>query len=298
MKRNRGTRGLPRLGAVVAVVAVLALSSHAYGAAAQATPPPAAAPKATEKTTDAPKPEAPRPRQVEARADALMREMSAFLAKQPRFALEAEETLDEVYAGAPRIQFTNVRRAAVQRPARFASDATGDTLNRSAWYDGKTITALEKDENTYLTVEMPGTIDAVLDKLADEYGIVVPLSDLVYSDPYTVLMEGVVYGEYRGIHLAAGVPCHHLAFSQEDIDWQIWIDAGPQPLPRKLVITYAEEPGAPQYTAVIKRWSLEPKFTEELFHFVPPEGATSLTTAEPAPAPSASASATPPKEDK
>jgi hypothetical protein len=65
MKRNRGTRGLPRLGAVVAV---LALSSHAYGAAAQATPPPAAAPKATEKTTDAPKPEAPRPRQVEARA--------------------------------------------------------------------------------------------------------------------------------------------------------------------------------------------------------------------------------------
>ena len=153
MKRNWGTRGLPRLGAVVAV---LALSSHAYGAPAQATPSPAPAPKATEKKADAPEPDAPRPRQVEARADALMKEMSAFLAKQPRFALEAEETLDEVYAGAPRIQLTNVRRAAIQRPARFASDATGDTLNRSSWYDGKTITALEKDDNTYLTVEMPG----------------------------------------------------------------------------------------------------------------------------------------------
>lgn len=293
MKRNWSARGLPRLGAVVAV---LALSAHAYGASAQATPSPG--PNTVEKKADAPEPDAPRPRQVEARADELMKQMSAFLAKQPRFALEAEETLDEVYAGAPRIQLTNIRRAAIQRPSRFVSDASGDTLNRSSWYDGKTITALEKEENTYLTVEMPGTIDAVLDKLADEYGIVVPLSDILYSDPYATLMEGVVYGEYRGIHLAAGVPCHHLAFSQEEIDWQIWIDAGPQPLPRKIVITYAEEPGAPQYTAVIKRWSLDPKFTEALFHFVPPEGATSLTTVEPAPAPSASASAAPPKEDK
>ena len=57
---------------------------------------------------------------------------------------------------------------------------------------------------------------------------------------------------------------------------------------RKIVITYAEEPGAPQYTAVIKRWNLEPKFTEELFHFVPPEGATSLNATEPAAAPPAS----------
>ena len=201
-----------------------------------------------------------------------MKAMSTLLAKTPRLALEAEETLDEVYAGAPRVQLTNVRRAAIQRPARFASDATGDTLNRSSWYDGKTITALQKAENTYLTVEMPATIDATLDKLADDYGIVVPLSDFLYADPYATLMEGVVYGEYLGIHQAAGVPCHHLAFSQEEIDWQIWIDAGPQPLPRKLVITYAEEPGAPQYTAVFKRWNLDPKFAEDLFHFVPPEG--------------------------
>jgi hypothetical protein len=241
----------------------------------QAVPPPA----------EQPPPAAPRPRQVEARADALMKEMSALLARTPRFAFEAEETLDEVYAGAPRVQLTTLRRAAVVRPSRFASDATGDTLNRAAWYDGKTISALDKDDNSYVTLEMPATIDAVLDKLADEYGIVVPMSDLVYADPYATLMEGVVYGEYLGIHLAAGVPCHHLAFSQEDIDWQIWIDAGEQPLPRKLLITYAEEPGAPQYSATIRRWSLDPKFADSLFTFEPPEGATQLN----APAPPAAA---------
>jgi hypothetical protein len=221
-------------------------------------------------------PAAPRPRVVEARAEELLKLMSAFLAKTPRFALEAEETFDEVYAGAPRIQFTNLRRVAVQRPARLAADATGDTLNRAVWYDGKTLTALDKDDNTYLTVDVPANIDLVLDKLAIEYGVVVPLSDLLYADPYATLMEGVVYGEYLGIHQAAGVPCHHLAFSQETIDWQIWIEAGDQPLPRKLLITYAEEPGAPQYAATIRRWSLQPKFDDTLFHFEAPEGATSL----------------------
>ena len=146
-----------------------------------------------------------------------MKEMSAFLAKKPRFALEAEETLDEVYAGAPRIQLTNVRRAAIQRPSRFVSDATGDTLNRSSWYDGKTITALDKEHNIYLTVEMPGHHRRGAGQARGRIRrSCVPLSDLLYSDPYAMLMEGVMYGEYLGIHLAAGVPCHHLVFSQED----------------------------------------------------------------------------------
>ncbi len=61
-------------------------------------------------------------------------------------------------------------------------------------------------------------------------------------------MGGVQRGEYLGIHEAAGVPCHHLAFEQATIDWQLWIDAGKDPLPRKLVITYKTEDEVPQYT--------------------------------------------------
>ena len=100
-----------------------------------------------------------------------------------------------------------------------------------------------------------------------------PLVDLLYSDPYAVLIEGVTYGRYLGIHQAAGVACHHLAFSQDTIEWQIWIDAGEKPLPRKLVISYVQEPGEPQYSAVIRRWNLESSVPEGLFTFEAPEGA-------------------------
>ena len=123
---------------------------------------------------------------------------------------------------------------------------------------------------------MPDTIDEALDALDDRYGVMPPLADLLYADVYDVLMEGVTYGRYLGIHRAAGVPCHHLVFAQETIEWQIWIDAGTDPLPRRFVITYVSEPGEPQYGATITKWSLDPKLPDELFVFEAPAGAREI----------------------
>jgi hypothetical protein len=280
-----------RAGARALALALLAGFASARGALAQ-DPAPSAAPTAKTNPPAAAGKGSARPRQVDARADELMRKMSQLLARTPRLALEADETFDEVYAAAPRVQFTNLRRMAVVRPDHFAADASGDTLNRASWYDGKTLTALDKDNNTYMKLESPGTVDSTLDKVADLYDVVIPLSDFVYSDPYATLMEGVVYGEYLGIHQAAGVPCHHLAFSQQEVDWQIWIDAGELPLPRKLLISYSEEPGVPQYTATVRRWSLDPKFGDDLFVFEAPEGAKQV------PLPPARNAAAPPAAEK
>jgi len=202
--------------------------------------------------------------------------MSEFLAKLPRFAFEAEEIFDEIPDGELRQQLTNVRRVAVERPNHAAADVNGDTLSRATWYDGKTITVLDKEHNTYATVEARPNIDATLDMLDDEYGVVMPLKDIIYSDPYAVLSEGITYGRYLGIHQAAGVACHHLAFSQATIEWQVWIDAGEQPVPRKVVITYVDEPSEPQYTAVIRRWKLDGPVPEGLFTFEAPEGAAKI----------------------
>jgi hypothetical protein len=68
------------------------------------------------------------------------------------------------------------------------------------------------------------------------------------------------------------VKCHHLAFRQRTLDWQIWVDAGEQPLPRKLVITFKREIDQPQYIALIHRWDVNPKLSDSLFQFQPPEG--------------------------
>ena len=70
------------------------------------------------------------------------------------------------------------------------------------------------------------------------------------------------------------MPCHHLAFEQATIDWQLWIDAGKDPLPRKLVISYKTEDEVPQYSVTIRKWNLVPRLPDQLFVFTPPAGSS------------------------
>ena len=210
---------------------------------------------------------------LDPRADEVLRAMAAFLTKNTAFAFEAEERFDEIPSGQPRVLLTNVRRVGVQRPNKLVADAEGDTLSRSVWFDGQTFTIFDRAQNVYAGVPMPGSIDTALDTLAAKYGVAVPLADLLYSDPYSVLTEDVTYSRYLGLHLAAGVLCHHLVFSQPTIEWQIWIDAGDQPLVRQLAISYVREPSEPQYVATLSKWRLLPSLPDDLFGFEPPEDA-------------------------
>lgn len=213
---------------------------------------------------------------IDKRADDLVRQMSDRLARAQSIALEAEEIYDEVPEQSPRRQLTSLRHVAMHRPNRLAGEASGDAVNRAFWYDGKKFAALDKEQNVWAAGEVPPTVDEALDWIFEQTGTVVPLADLVYVDPYARLMGDVQRGVYLGIHEAAGVPCHHLAFEQATVDWQIWIDAGADPLPRKLVISYKTEDEVPQYSVTIRKWNLDAALPDTLFAFEPPAGSTRI----------------------
>jgi hypothetical protein len=86
-------------------------------------------------------------------------------------------------------------------------------------------------------------------------------------------MGSVQRGTYVGLHAVDGIPCHHLSFEQATIDWQVWIDAGGDPLPRKLVIAYKTEDEVPQYSVTFRKWNLAATLPDALFRFEPPDGA-------------------------
>ena len=132
--------------------------------------------------------------------------------------------------------------------------------------------SIDRGQKTYATEKVPGTIDAMLDDLHDRFDTQQTLADFLFSDPYKVFMENVQSGIYVGLHDVGKVKCHHLAFRQRTLDWQIWIDAGKDPLPRKLLITFKREADQPQYTALIHHWDVNPKLEGDMFQFKPPEG--------------------------
>ena len=74
-------------------------------------------------------------------------------------------------------------------------------------------------------------------------------------------MTDVTQGFVVGKAVVEGVRCDHLAFRAPHVDWQIWIQEGKEPLPRKLVITTRDQPNAPQFSVVVTKWNLKPTFT-------------------------------------
>jgi hypothetical protein len=63
------------------------------------------------------------------------------------------------------------------------------------------------------------------------------------------------------------------------VDFQLWIETGARPLPRKLVITTLSDPTQPQHSMLLT-WTLNPKLEEAEFKFRPPPGAQRIVFEE------------------
>jgi len=209
-------------------------------------------------------------------ADRILREMGEYLASAQEFAFQAEVSYDTLAANGQKILFGGVAKVSVRRPDRLRTEFTGDERRSQAVFDGQTFVVYDAAAKVFAVTKVPSEIDAAVDQVVEDYGFSAPVADLVYSDPYRTLIENVETGFLVGRHLVAGTPCHHLAFSQQAIDWQIWIEDGPRPVPRQLLITYKNEPGSPQYIARLSGWSFQPRFSEHYFRFHPPVGSDEI----------------------
>ena len=213
---------------------------------------------------------------VEAQADRLLREMSEYLRTAGEFTFHADITYDSVIASGEKIEYGAIADAAVHRPDRLHVEYRGDWRQNLFLLDDSTVTVHDVLVNVYAVTEVPPEIDDALDRMVEVFGFSVPIADLVYANPYAILIDKVQSGSLLGQTSVDGTPCHHLAFSQETIDWQIWIEQGPNPVPRKLVITYKHEAGWPQYTARLSGWDFQPSLSDHNFKFHPPAGADEI----------------------
>jgi hypothetical protein len=121
-------------------------------------------------------------------------------------------------------------------------------------FDGKTVTLLGKDANLYAQIEVPGTIDHLIEQLRDKLQRPVPGADLLLPDVYGTLMQDVTDVKDLGSGVIGGTECDHLAFRTKEVDWQIWIAQGDRPYPCRYVITASNVDQGPQYSIQISDW--------------------------------------------
>lgn len=213
---------------------------------------------------------------VEERAVEILQNAAGYLSKTKQFKFRAEATFDMVQGSGQKLQFSARLKVSARRPDRISvSLERDDGTRRGVWYDGKNVTILEMSENVYGTIPVPGNIDGMLDYLDEEVAARVPLADLLYSDLsflWTLAESGIFVGET----FVDGVLCDQLAFRNKTLDWQLWIEKGTKPLFRKVVLTYKDKAGQPQFAAFLDQWDLAPELPDSLFEFSPPKGAEKI----------------------
>jgi len=209
-------------------------------------------------------------------ATRILKASTDFLASQQRFSTNTRNTLEVVLKSGQKIEFNSTGRQSVQRPNKLRAERTGDLVDQVFVYDGQSLTLSNPQQNIYAQVAAPGTLEEMLDFARTRLDIVAPAGDLVYKNAYDILMDGVTDGIVVGKAVIEGVLCDHLAFRAPQVDWQIWIQQGAQPLPRKIVITTLDLPNAPQFAVTVTQWNLKPAFDAQTFKFTPQAGAKQI----------------------
>jgi hypothetical protein len=208
------------------------------------------------------------PAPVDPRAMELLQKMSEFLGAANTLKFHAYAATEQLLDSGQRVEFARNSAISVKRPDRLNVTMTGDAEEMRFVYDGKQITLENLKNKVFGQIPMPTTLDGMFDTLANTHGVVIPLADLVESDPYKALTPLIQAGTYLGVGYVFDAKCHHLAFRQEKVDWQIWIEQGPKPLPRKVVIMY-HDPPCLQYTAYLSDWELGVPMPDGTFTFAP-----------------------------
>lgn len=215
------------------------------------------APKDREETTDLKK--------IEPQADAILKQFSEYVRGLKSFRVDTEGSLRvEMSLDSPGDHSENVPHTktdiilataiALQRPNKVAIQQTIVTKAGSDFVqeiknaficDGTYLYSSRPSEKTYTVVgEAPDNLNAIAEEV-DKY---MKLKNkkmpvvfaLLQDNPYEHLMESVNQAAYMGTEIIDGVNCHHLKLSRDEGTLEMWVDAGKQPLLKKIVPDISE----------------------------------------------------------
>lgn len=144
------------------------------------------------------------------------------------------------------------------------------------YLNGGTFTVFDEDVNVYAQTSATGPLDEVFARLHADYGISSPGGELFSGRAYELLVESATKVIYVGMGTVNGAPCHHIAGTLADMDWQLWIRAAGDPELCKYVVTDREVPLAPQYSITFTQWQSNADLSAGQFEFQPPADAEAI----------------------
>ena len=212
--------------------------------------------------------------EIDPRAVEIALKAAEFLSEQPRIAFGWFNSYDLVVDGRQKITYSLSGSSLLSRKQGFHSAFVNDGQSREFYFDGAEFVFHDVDDNAYSQLPFAGTFEELTERLRIEYGLTMPMWEILNRRSSDEFLEGVTAALYLGETTIGNEPVHHLAFSEYTHDWQIWISTDPDyPLIHSIVGTESHAQGWPQYRAYMYDWDFETIPELDAFSFVPPEGA-------------------------
>jgi hypothetical protein len=222
-------------------------------------------------------PQASRSQQL---ARELLSGMATRLATLPGFEVTLAGSYDALQESGQKIEFNEVRAVALLRPDKlrmeqWRSDGARDLIV----FDGRTISVFDGEAGVYAQAPQPGSLDDAVVYFVRDLGMRLPLAALLTKRFAAELQQRVTSVDYVEYTEILPVPAHHIAGRTAAVDFQVWIADGDQPLPLRIVLTYVNEPGQPQFRAQFLDWRLQAPAGAGVFSFTAPAEARQIAFA-------------------
>lgn len=213
---------------------------------------------------------------VDPDATEILKRMTDYLGSLKQFSVQTQNTIEDVLATGHRVDLDVSAEVTISRPNKLRSERKGDLVNQIFYYNGKTLTLYNPSNNVYATKPVPDSFEGLFKYMYESLGFGVPVSDLVYSDSFPLLMQDVNFAAVLDKTYIGGTRCDHLLFSRLGVDFQIWVNEGFKPLPLKYVVTDTTTPELLSVSTLMSGWNVEPVVDVGQFTFVPPKGTKAI----------------------
>jgi hypothetical protein len=210
------------------------------------------------------------PGPVSPEARAILMRMADFVAKAPSYSVNVRDNYDAYQESGQKLEFNEVRKITLVRPDRVRVEVEeSNGTKHVVTFDGKNLTMATPSLNIYAQAQGPRTIDEAVVYFVRDLGMKLPFAVLFLTTAQKELEQRTRSLDYIEKTNILGTPAHHLAGRTESVDYQVWIADGERPLPLRLVLTYIQEPGQPQFRAQFSDWNLAPQAPSSMFVFTP-----------------------------
>lgn len=275
-----------QVSAVAAILVVLLLTAGRSDAEAAKTAE-AAAPSAAQA-------EEPLVPAIEPRAIELLKAMSARLAGARTLSFTATTTYESPSRIGPPLAYTTVSDVTVQRPDKLRVLTPGDGPASEVYDDGETLLAYAPAESLVAVADAPATIEGALRLLFESAAIYFPFTDVIVTDPYGDIAEGIeiafVVGQSK---VVGGTTTDIVAVAVGRSFQQIWIGAEDK-LPRRIRAVYVHDPSRLRHEVELSGWKVDGDVAEGAFTSAAATAAKRIPFAAPEPKPPADAQHLPP----